>query len=73
MLKDGAWRDAPGAWSDEGSWSPKDISSCVRQMVVLFFAKKGDLVIMTSSGQKAHDNLNNENARFAIGLLNTGA
>ena len=73
LLKDGAWRDAPGAWSDEGSWSPKDISSCVRQMVVLFFAKKGDLVIMTSSGQKAHDNLNNENARFAIGLLNTGA
>ena len=68
LLKDGCHRDAPGAWGRE-DLKPGDINTRASQMSLLFFAKRGDVVIMTSSGRYATDELTGSNARFAIGVF----
>ena len=71
LIEEGRYREAPGSWGREEAWKGDVVSRKVQQLVLLFFAKKGDVVIMTSSGTLAPKDMTAERARFVIGILHT--
>ena len=76
LFRDGRGREAPGTWGQADINQPATKESkrtpYVRQIAYLFLeAKKGDIVVMTSSGKYGDPDLQYKNALYDIGVFTT--
>ena len=76
LFRDGRGREAPGTWGQADINQPATKESkrapYVRQIAYLFLeAKKGDIVVMTSSGKYGDPDLQYKNTLYDIGVFTT--
>ena len=75
LFREGRGREAPGTWGQAHINQPATKESkrtpYVTQIGHLFFAKKGDLVVMTSSGEYGDPDLQRENTLYNVGVMTT--
>ena len=75
LFRDGRGREAPGTWGQQAINQPEYKESkrtpYITQIGHLFFAKKGDLVVMTSSGKYGDPGLQRENTEYVVGVMTT--
>ena len=76
LFRDGRGREAPGTWGQADINQPATKESkrapYVRQIAYLFLeAKKGDIVVMTSSGEYGDPDLQRENTLYNVGVMTT--
>ena len=74
LFRDGRGREAPGTWGQQAINQPaneEDRRPYITQIPYLFFAKKGDLVVMTSSGEYGDPDLQGENTEYVVGVMTT--
>ena len=75
LFRDGRGREAPGTWGQQDINQPEYKESkrtpYITQIGHLFFAKKGDLVVMTSSGKYGDPDLQKEKTLYNVGVMTT--
>ena len=74
LFRDGRGREAPGTWGQQAINQPaneEDRRPYITQIPYLFFAKKGDLVVMTSSGEYGDPALQKKNTLYNVGVMTT--
>ena len=75
LFRAGRGREAPGTWGQQDINQPEYKESkrtpYITQIGHLFFAKKGDLVVMTSSGEYGDPALQRKNTLYNVGMMTT--
>ena len=74
LFRNGRGREAPGTWGQQAINQPaneEDRRPYITQIPYLFFAKKGDLVVMTSSGEYGDPALQKKNTLYNVGVMTT--